>query len=59
MFQIEVGLDILQVAGLIMKLESLCNCHVLMQICQRKHTTMAQKRTEKMRAMKRPVSAAW
>lgn len=29
------------------------------EICQRKHTTMAQKRTEKMRAMKRPVSAAW
>ncbi|RDX87179.1 ABSCISIC ACID-INSENSITIVE 5-like protein 1, partial [Mucuna pruriens] len=29
------------------------------EISERKHTTMAQKRTEKLRAMRRPVSAAW
>ncbi|KAL5152043.1 ABSCISIC ACID-INSENSITIVE 5-like protein 1 [Glycine soja] len=29
------------------------------EISQRKHTTMAQKRTENLRAMRRPLSASW
>ncbi|XP_027344197.1 protein ABSCISIC ACID-INSENSITIVE 5 [Abrus precatorius] len=29
------------------------------EISQRKHSTVAQKRTEKWRAMRRPISAAW
>ncbi|KAK7324860.1 hypothetical protein VNO77_28750 [Canavalia gladiata] len=34
-------------------------CKRKQEILQRKHSTLAQKRTEKLRAMKRPISAAW